>query len=355
MLRFSGVLLATIVLGCSDSAAPVDLEICNPPTTGAWTYLGLEGQWVTALAETPWGLYVGTGDNGVFRCSPETNTWEPLGLDHAQVSTILFVPGATPRILVGVRPYSDEQTAAAVFATEDGGRTWLTWDGGLASRHDNRQWAYSLAMDPHNAERLYMGQSFPLLRSQDGGRTWQYVFGGPDMFGLGIKALVVSPDQSGRVYAAGTTAFFSAAILRSENWGATWETAFPFPQGENSVFALAVDEREPIRVWAGVGGGVIRSDDAGRTWQSAFSIPGLITSILTEGARLYAVGGMLREEPDPLTDLVIYRSDDGGASWSALTVPSNLGGSDVAVLDSRGHLLIGTVPNPMGGVWRFDP
>jgi photosystem II stability/assembly factor-like uncharacterized protein len=355
MLRFSGVLFTAIGLGCSDSVAPVGLGTCNPPASGAWTYLGLEGQWVTALADTPWGLYVGTGDNGVFRCSPETNTWEPLGLDHAQVATILFVPGAISRIFVGVRPYADEQTAAAVFATEDRGRIWLPWDGGLASQHGNRQWAYSLAMDPHNPERLYMGQSFPLLRSQDGGRSWQYVFGGPDMFGLGIKALVVSPDQSGRVYAAGTTAFFSAAILRSENWGDTWETVFPFPQGQNSVFALAVDEREPMRIWAGVGGGVIRSDDAGRTWQQALSTQGLITSILAESDRLYAVGGAFRQESDPLTDLVIYRSDDRGANWSAFTVPSNIGGSDVAVLDSHGHLLIGTGSKPMGGVWRFDP
>jgi hypothetical protein len=355
--RYGVVLLTAVAFGCGskDPVEPVSLGSCNPPATGSWTYLGLEGEWVTALAETPWGLFAGTGRNGVFQCSPETGEWEALGLDHAIVGAMLFVPGPTPRLLVGMRPRAEEQTAAAVFASENRGRTWLPWDGGLAARHDNRQWAYSLALDPGNPNRIYMGQSFPLLRSNDAGQTWQYVFGSADEFGGGINAVVVSPDQSGRIYAAGTTGFFSAAILRSEDWGDTWETVFPFPQQDNFVKALAVDGRDVTRVWAGVGGGLIRSDDAGRTWVAALTVAGIITSILTEGDRLYAVGGTFRPPPDSGSDLIIHRSEDRGASWSALTVPPGVSGSDVAVLDSKGHLVIATVPEPQGGVWRFQP
>lgn len=61
----------------------------------------LEGGWVTALAETPRGLYVGTGDNRVYRCSPESGKWEALGLDHAAVGAMLFVRGIRYR---GPRP-----------------------------------------------------------------------------------------------------------------------------------------------------------------------------------------------------------------------------------------------------------
>lgn len=358
--RYWRVCLAVVMLGCSNTVEPVELESCNPPATGAWTHLGLEGEWVTALADTPWGVFAGTGDNGVYRCSPETGKWEVLGLDHAAVGTMLFVSGPTPRLLVGMRSRAEEKTAAAVFASEDRGRTWLPWDGGLAARHDNRQWAYSLAMDPGDPERLYMGQSFPILRSTDGGRSWEYVFGSPDLFGVGMNAIVISPARDGRMWAGGEGAIFNGLILLSEDWGDSWEPVIITPGFENAVFDLAVDECEPRRLWAGVDGGVMRSEDYGRSWEYVLTRMGgdnggIITSIPTRGDHIYAVGGTFRPPPDVLSDLALYRSEDGGTSWTALTVPSNIGGSDVAVLGSGGHLLIGTSSEPRGGVWRFQP
>jgi photosystem II stability/assembly factor-like uncharacterized protein len=352
-------MLMMALLSCSDPAGPADFGACNPPQRNAWTHLGLEGQWVTALAETPWGLFVGTGTGGVFRCDPASGRWQALGLDHAVARSMLFVPGPTPRLLVGMRPRAEEQTAAAVFATEDAGRTWLPWDGGLAQRHDHRQWAFSLAMDPGDPQRLYMGQSISILRSTDGGRSWRYVFGSADYFGRGLNALVVSPRRDGRIWAGGEGALFNGLILLSQDWGGTWEPIIITPRFDNAVFALAVDESNPARLWAGVHGGVMRSEDYGRTWQYVLRIGGtnggLIKSLLTRGEHLYAVGGTFRPIPDPLGDLALWRSADGGTTWNALPVQADAGGSDVAVLDSAGRLLIGTSSQPRGGVWRFQP
>ncbi|MHB1297630.1 MAG: sialidase family protein [Gemmatimonadaceae bacterium] len=356
-LRYGRAVLTMGVLGCADPVGPENFGNCAPAVTGSWTHLGLEGQWVTALAETPWGLFAGTGEHGVYRCRPETGTWESVGLDHAITGAILFVPGPTPRLLVGVRPRDWDRSAAAVFASTDRGRTWVPWDGGLAAQHDQNQWAFSLAIDPGDPERLFMGQSISILRSTDGGRAWQYVFASADDFGNGLNTIVISPLRDGRVWAGGEGAIFNGLILLSDDWGENWE---PVVFRNNAVFDLAVDPLAPARLWAGAHGGVMRSEDYGRTWEyvlTAVGTPngGLITSVLAHGDALYAVGGTFRPSPDPLGDLALFRSGDRGTTWDTLSVPADAGGSNVAILDAAGRLLIGTSSKPKGGVWRYQP
>ena len=306
---------------------------------------------MTALLDTPWGVFAGTGDSGMFRYDPGPGQWEPLGLDHAVVSAMLFVPGPVPRLLVAMRPHAEEQTTAAVFATEDAAQTWVPWDGGLAERHGNRQWAFSLARDPGEPKRLYMGQSASVLRSGDGGRTWQYVYGSADLFGRGVNAIVISPNRDGRVWTGAEAALGNALVLRSEDWGDSWEPIIPTLGSENAVFALAVDADRPARLWAGVRGGVSRSGDGGRSWEYVLEVDGLVMSLLSGAGCLYAIGGTFS---DAGSDLAVYRSGDSGTTWSMIPTPAGVPGSDVAVQDSSGRLLVGIV-SPSGGVWRFVP
>jgi hypothetical protein len=308
-------------------------------------------------------LYAGTHDDGVFRLAD--NTWQALGLDHAIVSSILFVPGSTKRLLVGVMPYSDERTDAAVFASEGIGQMWQVWDGGLAARHDNRAWAYSLAMDPGNPDRLYAGLGFPVIRSDDGGRSWHFVWGSDGDVGgwAGVHATLVSPTRDGHVWAGGETALFTAAIIRSTDWGDTWEFVDPHPRLEGGIWALALDRRVQDRLFAGGSYGVMRSDDGGASWRYvllARNLP-IVMGLEYIGQTLYAVSQEnTRPPPDgygpPLTDLGLYRTRDGGETWDTLAVPHGAGGAEALVEDSGGRLLIGTRLGSGGsGVWRLEP
>lgn len=359
--RYLWCVLTVLLLTCSGRDPVGPYECTMRIENRCWTQLGLEGQWIHALADTEWGLYAGTRENGVFRFSPQTREWEPLGLDHAIVSSILFVPGSPRRLLVGVSPYSDEQTAAAVFASEDRGRTWVAWDGGLAARLGNRAWAYSLALDPADASRVFMGQSYPLMRSTDGGRTWLYVWGSEDIFGNGINSIAVSPSQDGRVWAGGRTGVFAAAILRSEDGGENWRYIDPLPGDENEVSAVVIDPRNPDALWAAMSagrGGVLYSSDAGVTWQWVLTIweRGVIADLALANGVLYAVAAEnFRPAPDGqsmLSDLGLYRSPDWGISWDTLPVPQGVSGGYRITRSAGGGLLIGTMAN---GVWHVTP
>jgi photosystem II stability/assembly factor-like uncharacterized protein len=347
-------LCGSVVLSCSDSSAPTPARECDWSTSSGWTHLGLEGRWVTALAETPWGIFAGTGYEGVYVLNADSGAWQSVGLDRSVISAMAYVPGATPRLLVGVTPHDTEQTTAAVFATEDRGRIWLPSDGGLADRNGNRQWAEALTVDPGDPTRLYMGQSGSILRSVDGGRSWEYVDGSPDMMGAGFRSIVISRQRDGHVWAGGGGALFNSLIMVSEDWGDSWDPIIPTGGFENTVFALGVDETNPKRLWAGLYGGVMRSDDGGSTWKWVDGVDeDMVMSILVTRERVYAVGGRFHVA-DAFSDLALFCSANGGTTWSAVTVPAGVPGSDVAVLDAQGRLLIGTV-QPQGGVWRFVP
>jgi photosystem II stability/assembly factor-like uncharacterized protein len=335
--------------------------------SGCWTFLGLDGKWITALAETPWGLYAGTLDDGVFRLDA-TGRWQGVGLNIARgyISALLYTPTTPPRLLATIGAKRDtagtNDTRGAAYATEDGGRTWKPWDGGLDARlaaRGNDAWGYALAMDPGNPDRLYMGLSYPIMRSNDGGQSWQYVWGSDDIVGGGIAAILVDPQRTGRVWAVGGTLYLHAAILRSNDWGDSWAFTDPTPTFDNTVLAIALDPAGSGRLLAAAGGGVIASDDSGVSWSyTFFGSPSAIASL---GSALYvATSENLRSSADPqnlpLTDLGLYRTRDGGTIWDTLPVPNGSGGGRSLVVDSQGRLLIGTqFGSRRSGVWRLEP
>jgi photosystem II stability/assembly factor-like uncharacterized protein len=224
-------------------------------------------------------------------------------------------------------------------------------------------------MDPGNPDRLYMGLPGPVMRSQDGGATWQFVWGSDYEYGgwRGVYSLEVSPVRDGHVWAGGETALFTAAILRSADWGNSWKFVDPTPRYENAVAELVADPSDVSRVWAGVvgnRGGVLRSDDGGASWAYVLDLPwgalGVDGLLLRQNV-LYAVARqnhrLSSETPSSeLSDLGLYRTLDGGDTWDTLPVPEGTGGGLTLALDAQGRLLVGTERGTRGsGVWRLRP
>lgn len=346
------LILFSLGLACSDPLAP---ETCTVELeSGCWTFLGLEGYLVTALADTPWGVFAGTSDAGVFRLDAGAGSWEALGIDDAGVSSMLFVSEPEPRLLVGMWPVGAD-TVAGLWATEDRGRTWMPWDGGLAAEHHHKRAAYSLAVDPGDPQRLYMGQSISVLRSLDAGQSWEFVYAGPEYFGNGVSAIVVSPDRDGHVWATANSGLAQGRIYRSEDWGDSWDIQ-PACPGTGAVMDMVVDEDDPKRLWvagACASGSVLHSSDSGQSWEPVLNVGLPFLALLKEGKILYAVGSKAVDGLPPLRALRLYRSTDNGSIWGPVAVPAEAAGGWVATFDLEGRVLIGTTEP--GGVWRFEP
>lgn len=169
------------------------------------------------------------------------------------------------------------------------------------------------------------------------------------------------------MWAAGGSSLFQAILLRSRDWGNTWQYSFPSPREEenvyedNEILSLEVDPDNPNRLFAGFQFGyVMRSEDAGTTWRHTMrtaSHVGFVHVIRYVRGAVYVVATEnFRPPPDgqsaPLTDLGLYCSSDDGENWDTLAVPPGVPGGYALNTDSRGRLLIGTRGS---GVWRVDP
>jgi xyloglucan-specific exo-beta-1,4-glucanase len=201
-----------------------------------------------------------------------------------------------------------------------------------------------------------------------------------DWNNYGIESLAVDPSDPNRVYlAAGTyTNEWSkgSRMLRSADQGRTWQsTDMPFKMGGNEPGRsmgerLAVDPNDGrILFFGSRHDGLWMSRDRAVTWSHVASFP------IRQSPRGIGIGEILFDPrsagPDSPTPVIyagveqgpsrIYRSTDGGETWSALGgQPRGLMPQHI-VLASDGILFISysNAPGPndvtSGAVYRYDP
>jgi photosystem II stability/assembly factor-like uncharacterized protein len=192
----------------------------------------------------------------------------------------------------------------------------------------------SVAIDPGNGNTVYAGTPVAgVFRSTNGGRLWQRA-------GLDGGA----PVQSLRV-APGTHAVFATQeeeLYRSFDGGASWtrlSDRLAATGVQPQVFSLALPP-SPGAVYVVAFGNqglvVLESTDSGDSWTAVWSQPAGVFFI-----HLFADPSQARTL-FAATNLGVYTSTDGGATWS-------LGGlraaaSDLAVEHGPGQRLLAAVP-----------
>lgn len=151
---------------------------------------------------------------------------------------------------------------------------------------------------------------------------------------IGIESLAADPVEANRIYAAcGTYMSKNGAILSSDDYGNTWkrcDVEFGFggnQSGRGSGERLAVNPHRNSEIYCGTrDAGLWRSSDYGMTWSKVESFP-VIGDYRQEDVNV----GIMWVNFDPSSDDIyagaamtngecIYRSTDGGASWSTLPV-----------------------------------
>jgi photosystem II stability/assembly factor-like uncharacterized protein len=127
--------------------------------------------------------------------------------------------------------------------------------------------ARSLAADPHNFSRLFVGTSnSQIYSSTDGGKHWARLSEIAPREDLVIGRLLIHPRESNLLYAGAYTTGNGegGGVFRSTDSGVTWKEQ-PGISGQ-SVRALVMAPGDPQRLFAGTLKGVFRSSDGGATW-----------------------------------------------------------------------------------------
>jgi hypothetical protein len=325
MNRHAAVLSALLLL------AP----LARPALAGidSWTRVGPDTGLVRSFAAAPSRpatVYAGLGLGGVFRSLDGGATWSfaGTGLNLHESVRALVVDARAPEDLWsgtehgiyhsangGVRwvlsrrggvssivqnpaarvLYAASYPTGPVLRSADGGFSWQPLAG-------SPQAVTTLAIDPVQPQILYAGTATGLFRSTNGGAHWAKLTRG--LLDFSITALAVDP-RSRTVYVATSSVIPGQIVFRSDDEGEHWT---PADGGAlNYVYALAVDPGRKGTVWAVSSGQLFRSLDRGRTWKQADAgITADGTLAVLPGTATLLAG----------TASGVFRSGDQGASWS---------------------------------------
>jgi photosystem II stability/assembly factor-like uncharacterized protein len=187
--------------------------------------------------------------------------------------------------------------------------------------------------------------------------------------GLGARN-IGSATMSGRISAIaarvvdGKTVLYvgaaSGGVWKSQDGGTTFKPVLD-KQGTQSIGAIAIDPSHPNNVWVGtgeawtrnsvsIGDGIYRSSDGGETWtHSGLPESERIVRILvhpTSSAVVYAcVPGKLWSDS---TDRGLYKTSDGGKTWAlVLKGPNPSTGCSSVTMDPRNPEVL------IAGMWDF--
>lgn len=240
--------------------------------------------------------------------------------------------------------------------SEDGGKTWQAMEGeftyqGVPGTH---QW-YDGTPHPWEFKRIwhlepsltdpdvvYAGaEDAALFRSDDGGRTWHELAGlrghgsgphwQPGAGGLCLHTIVLHPSDPKRIFVA----ISAAGSFRTDDGGQTWRPinrglkSEYLPDGEaevgHCVHRIALHPKRPDVLFMQKHWDVMRSDDAGENWyEVSGNLPsdfGFVVDVHAhEPDTVYVVPIKSDSEHyPPEGKLRVYRSRTGGNQWEALT------------------------------------
>ena len=276
--------------------------------------------------------------------------------------TLIAVNPVNPRILYAAT-HRHPKTGCVwfqrrFFKSVDGG---VSWSEDLTAQIGGCEKITALAFDPNDSQSLYfshfdyiMGDTYaPFRTSQDAGRTWNYYFQPL------VPVLAVDPHLPGTLY-GGTLALdwdwygqFPPGVLKSVDKGVTWSSTALAGRGVSAIATAtgrgalhAATFTQESYAQPQLFDGIFRSLDGGESWSASSGLETLrgttatVTALVTHpenGDVVYA--GTL--------DAGVWRSVDGGLTWAAF----NEGLPSLAIrslVTSRGSPNTVHVATPLG-------
>ena len=274
---------------------------------------------ITALAidpVTPTTLYAGTSDRGVFKTTDGGATWSGTGLTNIAGWPLAIDPRTPTTLYAG--------THSGLFKSTDGGASWLAINTGLPNPY-----VADLAIDPQTPATLYaLVPDAGVFKSTDGGGTWNLVLRNEWFWDTTIfQDLAIDPQNPATLYASvyyATSETEFGEVLKSTDGGASWFcTALCgdwwsgplYPPVGNLAIAPQTFQNPTTVYAAGSYGALFKSTDEGASWIELTICPDCLPVHLAidpqNPATLYSVISYASYAG-------AFKSIDGGTSWSAV-------------------------------------
>lgn len=334
-IGFDGA-LARIRPSADAWAAEVQTLGAGRAPTSSDPRLGSDPYCMSVDPQRPELVYCGTFRHGLWRSHDGGATWEAAGEGITQTAIQSVAVSATERVNGAGVIYAGTEPSA-LFRSENGAASWREL-AGLRQLPSAPTWSFPprpytshvrwITPDPLVAGRVFVAiEAGALVRSQDGGQTWEdRVAGGPfDTHTLLMHRL--APD---RLYSAAGDGFMHPGngYVESRDAGETWQRPDDGLE-HHYLWSIAVDPADPETMVISAARGPREAHDlggaesavyrraAGGAWQRVREgLPepaGLLACVLasnpTEPGVFYAA-----------SNRGIFRSPNGGARWEELPI-----------------------------------
>lgn len=297
-------------------------------------------------------VLAGTQDNAVASSQADLSNW-----------SILYPPAGGDAIDALVNPQND-----SIQFSQGGVAFWgiaRTADG-WSSQVDISPQTITDIRDPFSmpitmnaaGTRLYWGTDFLWLRDEATG-TWQSRVGGTRLAGgadESVRALAVAPGDEYRVYTGSTDGQVWSGTGPSWTWTRIDQGTPALPGA--IVTAIAVHPNDPNDIVVTIGG-----TGTGHVWHCADTAanPLVWRDVSGNGADALPDVPAVAIVRDPRapgsllyagTDIGVFCTTDGGATWIDLTIPHGLPAAQLWDLQLRGRYLYAFTHGR--GIWRLE-
>lgn len=326
---------------------PTEPSSAQSSTAYTWKNVQISGGgFVSGIVYSPAQqnlIYARTDVGGAYRWNSSNSTWTPLSdfigssaSNDMGVLSIAADPNDANRIYMATGMYTQSWAGTgAVYASTDKGTTWTrsSLSIKLGGNEDGRSTGERLQVDPNLGSVLFLGSSTDgLWKSTNYGSTWSKVTSFPvstSAIGSGGIAFVQFDKTSSSSGTATKTIYAGVLqsgtnLYKSTDGGTTWAAVSGQPSGNMPHHAALLNNTMYITYSNGPGP---NSVTAGAFWKLNTSTnqwtqlnppsgqggyAGI--SVASNNANIVVVSTMDRWYPKD----EIYRSTDGGNTWTAL-------------------------------------
>lgn len=205
---------------------------------------------------------------------------------------------------------AQEQGPACLLRSEDAGRSWQAID------HEHSARLYDVVTRP-NGEAFVVGLGGAILRSRDHGKSFEAVRQGDEW----LSGIAFADDSNAWVVGASDE---GALVLRSRDGGATWQEVDVVPAGYAKASLRCIEFRDSkLGVLAGTDGALLLTTDGGESWRALPASTGYLRGIAFGSDHFWVVGA-----PG-----VVLRVADDGASWKKQPFPVEAKLNSIALRD----------------------